>query len=194
MAPHGWVVGRQDEVDRVRVEVLAVDARRPRARLVLPLVGEHDVDVPERQRGQRLLRLGLDELAAQAGRGARERLHRGRGDADRDRLERRDPGQPRDAPRGRRQLRLRDGGALEQRLGVVDEDDRRVGQAHAAAGALEQRHARLALEHRELLGDGGGREPERVGHRGDRAARVQLVQQTEAAEVEHPLATLRDQG
>jgi hypothetical protein len=36
---------------------------------------------------------------------------------------------------------------LEQRLGVLDEHERRVGRAHAAAGALEQRHA----GHRFLL-------------------------------------------
>ena len=185
VAPRGRVVGGQDEVHRVLVEVLAVDARRPRARLVLPLVGQHDVDVPERERGQRLLGLGLDELAAQAGRRARERLHRGGGDPDRHRLEGGDPRQPGDAARGGGQLRLRDGGAVEQRPGVADEHDRGVGQAHAAAGPLQQRHARLALEHRELLGDGRGRELERVGHRGDRAALVQLVEQAEAAEVEH---------
>ena len=68
---------------------------------------------------------------------------------------------------------------------MADEHERGVGQADAAAGPLEQRHARLALEHRELLGDGRRRELQRVGHRGDRAARVQLVQQAQAAEVEH---------
>jgi hypothetical protein len=48
-----------------------------RQRLVLPLVAEHEVDVAHRQRGQRLLGLGLDELAAQPRRVARQRLHRG---------------------------------------------------------------------------------------------------------------------
>ena len=68
---------------------------------------------------------------------------------------------------------------------MADEHERGVGQAHAAPGLLQQRHARLALEHRELLGDGRGREPQRVGHRGDRAARVQLAQQPQAAKIEH---------
>ena len=68
---------------------------------------------------------------------------------------------------------------------MPDEHERGVGQAHAAAGALEQRHARLALEHGELLGDGRRRELQRVGDGGDRAARVQLAQQPQAAEVEH---------
>ena len=44
--------------------------------------------------------------------------------------------------------------ALEQRVGVLDERERRVGEPDAAAGALEQAHAGLALEHGELLGDG----------------------------------------
>ena len=86
-----------------------------------------------------------------------------------------------DVARGRRELRLRAAGPLEQRLGVADEHERGIGQADAAAGALEQRHARLALEHRQLLGDGGRRELQRVGDRGDRAARLQLVQQAQAA-------------
>jgi hypothetical protein len=37
-------------------------------------------------------------------------------------------------------------------MGVLDE--RRVGQAHAAPGALRAGHTGLALEHRELLRDG----------------------------------------
>ena len=74
-----------------------------------------------------------------------------------------------------------------------DEHQRRVGQAHAAPGALEQPHAGLALEHRELLGDGGRRELERVGDGGDRPALVQLAQQAQAAEVEHRAGTLLNQ-
>ena len=185
VAPRGRVARGQDEVDRVAVQVEPVDARRARVRLVLPLVGQDEVEVAERERGQRLLGLGLDELAAQAGRLARERLHRREREPDRDRLEGGDPPPPRDAARGRRQLGLRALGPLEQRLGVADEDERGVGQADAAAGPLEQRHARLALEHGELLGDGGRRELQRVGDRGDGAARVQLVQQSQAAEIEH---------
>ena len=69
-------------------------------------------------------------------------------------------------------------------------DARRVGQAHAAAGALEQAHAGLAFEQRELLGDGARRELERVGDRGDRAAVVELFEQPEAAQLEHSVAML----
>ena len=67
---------------------------------------------------------------------------------------------------------------------------RRVGQAHAAARALEQAHARLALQQRELLGDGAGRELQRVGDGGDRPALVELLEQAQALELEHALAML----
>ncbi len=102
-----------------------------------------------------------------------------------DGLEARDPRAAGDGAGGRREVGLGQRGALEQRAGVLDEHQRRVGQAHAAAGPLEQPHAGLALEHRELLRDRRGRELERVGDRGDRPALVQLAQQPEAAEVEH---------
>jgi hypothetical protein len=68
---------------------------------------------------------------------------------------------------------------------MAHEHDRRIGQADPSAGPLEQRHARLALEHRELLRDGRGRELQRVGDRRDRAASMQLVQQAQALEHEH---------
>jgi drug/metabolite transporter (DMT)-like permease len=73
---------------------------------------------------------------------------------------------------------------------VLDEHERRIGQADAAAGAHEERHAGLALEDRELLTDGRRRELERIGDRRDRAALVELAQETEAAEVEHDEGTL----
>ena len=74
---------------------------------------------------------------------------------------------------------------LEQRLGVADQDERGVGQADAAPRPLEQRHARLALEHRELLRDGRRRELERIRDGGDRPALVQLVEQPQPAQVKH---------
>ena len=73
---------------------------------------------------------------------------------------------------------------------MADQDQRGVGEPHPAPGRLQQRHARLALQHRELLGDGRGRELQRVGHRGDGAAGMQLVQQPQSAQVEHSQATL----
>ena len=97
---------------------------------------------------------------------------------------------PGDRAGGRGQVGLGERRALEQRVGVLDEHERRVGQAHAAARAFEQPHAGLALEHRELLRDRRRRELQRVGDRGDRPALVQLAQQAQAAEVEHRVATL----
>ena len=73
---------------------------------------------------------------------------------------------------------------------MADEDERCVGQANAAAGALEERDARLALEHRELLGDGGRREAERRCHGGDRPTRFELAEQPEPVEVEHTVENL----
>ena len=80
--------------------------------------------------------------------------------------------------------------ALQQRLGVVDQHERGVGQAHPSPRALQQRHAGLALEHRELLRDGRGRELKRVRDGGDRPAVVQLAQQAQSPELEHREGTL----
>ena len=91
---------------------------------------------------------------------------------------------------GRREVGLGPGGPVEERGGVPDEHERRIGQAGAAAGPLQQRHAGLPLEHRELLGDGRRRVLERVGDRRDRAPVVQFAQQAEAAKVEHHEGTL----
>ena len=159
---------------------------------MLPLVAQHEIDVAQRQRGQRLLGLGLDELAAQARRVARQRPHRRHGEIQRHRLERGDATAARHDAGGRGQVGLRERGALEQRIGVTDQHERRVGQTDAAARALKQAHTGLALEHRELLGDGRGRELQRVGDRGDRPALLELVQQAQAAEVEHQAMLLSD--
>ena len=157
---------------------------------MLPLVADHEVEVAERERGQRRLGLALDDLAAQLRRLACQHLHRRQRDAQEDRLEAGDPAAAGHRPRRGGEVGLGDGGALEQRLGVPDEHERGVGQPHAAAGTLEQRHARLALEHRELLRDRGGRELERVRDRRDRPALAQLAQQPQPAEIEHREGTL----
>ena len=171
------VVCGQHEVNRVAAQVLAVDAGGSRVRLVLPLVGQDEIDVPEGERGQRLLRLGFDELAAEVRCISGECLHRRYREAERHRLEGGDSSPPGDPARGCGQLGLRQFGPLEQRVGMTHQHDRGVGQPHASAGRLEQRQPRLAFEHRELLGNGRRREPQGLGHRGDRAARVQLVQE-----------------
>ena len=76
--------------------------------------------------------------------------------------------------------------AVEQRAGVLDEQPPGVGEPERAAGALEQRRAGLALEHGQLLGDRAGRVVERAGGGVDGSAGVELAQQAEAAQVEHP--------
>ena len=137
------------------------------------------------ERGECLLGVGLDELAAQAGRVARERVHRRRRQVQRRGLKRRDACLPDDAPRGLGELRLGRLDPIQQTLGVADQDERRIGQTHPSPGRLEQRDPGLALEDRELLRHGRRREPERVGDGGDRPALVQFAQQAQAAEVQH---------
>ena len=155
-----------------------------------PLVTEHEVDLAQREGGQRLLGLGLDQLAAQPRRVGRQRLHRRQREPQRHGLKRGDPPAARDRARSRGQIGLGERRAREQRLRVVDQHERRVGQPHAATGAFEQLHAGLALEHRELLRDGRRRELERVGDGSDRPAFVQLAQEAQAVDVEHRAATL----
>ena len=58
------------------------------------------------------------------------------------------------------------------------------------AMGLEQPHAGLALEHGELLRDGGRGVAERVGGGGDRPAGGELAKDAEAADVEHAEAQL----
>lgn len=183
------VFGEYD-VDGVAAQILALDACGSRMRLLLPFVGEDEVDVAERERGQRFLRLRFDELAAKGGRVTCKRLHRGNRETERNGLEGGDASPPRNPTRRRSQLGLRQLGALEQRACVADEDERGIGQPHPSPGPFEERDARLALEHPELLRDGRRREPQRVGHGGDRPARVQLVQEAQPVEVEHSQVTL----
>jgi hypothetical protein len=78
---------RHEQVHGVIEQRMAVDAHRELDRLVLPLVAEHEVDVAERQRGQRLLGLGLDNPAAQPREVALEPQDRRQRDAQEHRLE-----------------------------------------------------------------------------------------------------------
>ena len=180
----GWRAGRTSRT-RSRMQLVPLHPLGEQARLVLPLVAQHEVDVAERERGQRLLGLELEQLAAQARARRAQRSHGGQGEPQRNRLESRDAGAARHRPGGGREVGLRHGRALQQRVGVIGQHQRRVREAHAAAGSLEQPHAGLALENGELLRDGRRRELQGVGHRGDRAALPQLAQQAEAPELEH---------
>jgi hypothetical protein len=78
----------------------------------------------------------------------------------------------------------------DHRVGVGHEPPARLRELHAAADALDQPYARVALERRQLLGDGGRRVGQRLGDRGDRAPRGQLAQQSQAADVQHRVAEL----
>ena len=89
-----------------------------------------------------------------------------------------------DLDRGRLQLGGRRLQLGQDRLGAADQPPARLRQVHPAAAPVEQRHAGLALERRELLGDGRRGEGERARCRGDRAARGDLAQHAHAAHVE----------
>ena len=179
------MAGGQDQVHGVAVQVDAVDAGGPGPGLVLPLVAQDQVHVAQLQRRQGVLGLGLAQLTAQPRVLAGQRADGRDGHLQRHRLERGDPRPAADLAGGGRQLGLGQLGAVQQRLGVAHQHDRRVGQPDAAARGLEQRHARLALQHRQLLRDRRRGELQRVGHRGHRAPLVQLAQQPESPEVEH---------
>jgi hypothetical protein len=107
------VVSGEDEIDRLAVQVVALHPCGPRVWLVLPLVGQDQVDVAERERGQRLFGLGLHELAAQPRRFARERTDGRHREPEAHRLKRRDTAPSGDAARGLGQLCLRHLGPLE---------------------------------------------------------------------------------
>ena len=169
---------RQAEAHGIAEQVVALHARGQLLGLVLPLVSQHEVDVAQRQPGEGLLRLQLHQLAAQPRRLPGQRLHRRQREPQRHRLEPGDAAAAGHRSRGRRQVGLRKRRPLQQRPRVLHQDQRRIGQAHAAPGAFDERDARLALEHRQLLRDGRGRELKRVRHRGDRPSGVQLAQKT----------------
>jgi hypothetical protein len=176
---------RRDEAHLVEQELVALQSRGQPPGAVLPLVAEDQVDVAEREERQGLLGLGLEEVQREARRLPRQAHHGRDRDLQRDGLEAGDPRAARHRPRGRGELRLGERRALQQRVRVPDEHERRVREPHAPPGALEQGDADLALERREPLRDGRRGELQRVGHGGDRPALVQLAQQAQSAQVEH---------
>ena len=70
-------------------------------------------------------------------------------------------------------------------VGVIDERAPGVGQPHAAAAALDELRAGLALERRDLLGDGRLRVRQALGGGGERALRGDLAQDAHTADIEH---------
>jgi drug/metabolite transporter (DMT)-like permease len=184
------VAGRQDQPELLAQQRLDVQARVRPAREVRVLVAEHEVERAERQRRQRRLGLGVLDLDAQRGVLGREPPQRRRQQVQARRLERRHAQGPGHLLGHRGEIGLRLLGARQQRVGVADQRLRGGREPHVAPGALEQRHARLLLELRELLRDGGGGVGERFGDGADRAAGGELAQQAQAAEVEHREADL----
>lgn len=190
MPARGGMPGGKEKMYRVCEQVVAVQVSADRQRLVLPLVPEDEVDVADREGRQRLLGLGLDQLAAQPWSVVSERFDRWQREADRNGLEGRDAPAAGDGPGRRGEIGLGERCALEQGIRVGDQDEGGVGQPHATTCAGQQLHPGLAFEHRELLGDGGWRVLQCVGDGGDRPALVELAQQAQPAEIEHCAATL----
>ena len=83
------------------------------------------------------------------------------------------------------ELALGRGQAVEDRVGVADQQLARLREAHAAGGALDQARAGLGLERGDLAGDRGLGERERLGRGGEGAVRGDLAQDPEASDVEH---------
>ena len=160
-----------------------------RPRLVVVLVADHDVEVLEPQRGHALLDLQLAGLDADAGVGRRQLAHRRRDDAQERRLERRDADHPGDLAGGDLgDLGLGRLDGVEQGLRVADQDPAGLGQPDVATDPLEQGRAGLALEHGELLGHGARRVAERLGRGAHRVPGLELAEQPEPVQVEHPLS------
>ena len=67
---------------------------------------------------------------------------------------------------------------------VAREHPPRLGQADAAAHALDERDARALLEPSQLLAHGGLAVPERLGRRGERAVLGDLAHDAHGLEVE----------
>ena len=109
----GGMARGQHEAHGVAQQLDALDARREAQRLVLPLVADHEVDVAQRERRERLLGLALDELTAQRRCLGREPVHRRQREPERDRLEACDPRPAGDGAGRGRQLGLGDRGAFE---------------------------------------------------------------------------------
>ena len=177
---------RDREHERVAAQLALLERRVARARRVVVLLRQHHVDVASRSAGSALLGLGLHELALQLGVARLERAERGDHERVRGGLEGRDPHAAGD--RRRRSL-ARSASAASSRAITASAWTTSRRPASVSCTPRPTRsisaHAGVALERRELLGDGGRRVGERLGDRRDRAPGGQLAQQPQAADVEH---------
>ena len=179
------MAGRHREQQRVAAQIHVLERRVARARRVVVLLGDHEVHVAEAQCGQRRLRVGLDDLALELGVALLERPQRRDHERVGARLERGHAHAARHTARRLREVGLRLLEPRDHRVRVDHQPAAGLRELHAAADALEQLDPGVALERRELLGDGRRRVGERLGHRGDRAPRRELAQHPEPADVEH---------
>ena len=177
------VAGPGGQVQRVVEELDDMERGSELARHVREALGDDDVELAQAQQRDAVLRLGVADVDVQARVGEHRRGHPRQHGAG-ERRERRDAQGAGDLGGRRVQVGL---GALElgeHRVGVGDERPAGIGQREPPSLALEQHHAGLALQRRELLGDGRRRERQRLGGRGDGAALGELAQDPEALDVE----------
>ena len=164
------VIGRQDRVEDVAEQLLAVEARcrRGAARREHSIAEDH-VDVAGDEHRHRLVGLGLLHAQRDAGRDGAQRPRRGRQQAGQRGREAADPHLAARRCVLRRELALQPLELREQRVGVPEQDVRGGREPDAAPGRLEQRVADLRSSADELLRDRRRREVQRVGRRRERA-------------------------
>ncbi|CRK50138.1 hypothetical protein RHCRD62_100050 [Rhodococcus sp. RD6.2] len=177
--------GGDGQAQPVADEIGSVDADPDligQTRILLP---ENDVELMRQERTVGGPDLAMTDLHSQLRMPLRQQGQCGRGQLDDDGLERRDAQRAPD-------LGLR-GGKLgfglfeagQHGLGVRDETDGVVGEAHSPANALEQRHARLPFEQRQLLRHRGRRVRQCLRDLGERAATVEFAQHPQPHDVQH---------
>ena len=91
----------------------------------------------------------------------------------------------RSAPASSRDLAVRLGEPVGDRVGVREQQGARLGHRRAAGAAVQQPDAELALERGDLLRDGGLGQRERLGRARERAAPGDLAEREQAAWIEH---------
>ena len=185
LAARRLVAERQREHELVGHEVVAVQLGPVRARRVLVLLGDRDVEAAAREHRQRVLGLELDQLDAQLRVGVRQPRERRHHQRARRGLERGDAHDARHRPRLPREVGLEPLELGQHVAGPRGEHPPGVGQLEPAAALAEQLDARLALELRELLRHGGGREGERLRGARDRPLGDELAQHEQTAGSEH---------
>ncbi len=179
------VVGGHRDVGGVVQDRRLGQPFRQRQRLVVPVEDDRDVDVAAHHARHRHVGLHLLQLAPELGVGTAQFGERG----------------GEQAPGGRREgaqqqitdrfaaLRLQVGlGQFhlgEDAGGVVGEQPAGVGEAHAAPVLGQELLARLALQLRQLLGDGRGRHVQSVRGAAHRAVAGHGVQRPQAIKVQH---------